>query len=96
VICEHALTEFCSCIPRRPTAYVAEPVEMRPTGERIPPWQCLCVDPWTNRRLRKGQRHRDAIACQPQEDVEAFKAAHGIKDEGLARALRFIEGFRPR
>jgi hypothetical protein len=95
VICEHALTELCSCIPRRPTAYVAEHVEMRPTGERIPPWQCLCVDPWTNRRLRKGQRHKDAIACQPQEDVFAFQVKHDIKNQSVARALMFIESFAP-
>ena len=91
--CEHALTEFCDCIPRRPSAYVAPHVEMRGPGERVPAWECQCRDPFTERRLRKAKRHKDRIACIPQEQVEAFKEAHGLKHDGVARALIFLETF---
>jgi hypothetical protein len=96
VTCEHALTEFCSCIPRRPIAYVAEHVEMKPSGERIKPWSCQCRDPFTERPLRKGKRHPDRIACIPQEDVDAFKQAHNLTHDGVARALIYISTFAPK
>lgn len=95
MICEHGLVEFCTCIPRRPPVYVAEHAALRGPGERLPPWQCQCVDPFTERRLRKGKRHADAIACQPQNEVDFFKAKHGIASDGKARALLFIESFAP-
>jgi hypothetical protein len=88
MICEHALTEFCECIARRPPVYVAPHVEMRGPGERLPPWSCQCD-------LPRYKRHKDRIACQPQEDVFAFQVKHGIKNQSVARALRFIESFAP-
>jgi hypothetical protein len=88
--CDHALTEFCSCIPRRPPAYVAPHVQMRGPGERLPQWRCTCpgLKPW--------KRHRSEIDCLPAEDVARFKAAHGLRDAGLARSLLFLEQFKPR
>jgi hypothetical protein len=87
--CDHALTEFCECIPRRPPVYVAPHVAMRGPGERLPQWRCTCdVKPY--------KRHKDRIACIPQEDVEAFKAAHNLKHDGVARALLYLESFKPK
>jgi hypothetical protein len=89
VICDHALTEFCSCLPRRPVAYVAEHVEMRGPGERLPAWSCQCQVPHY-------KRHKQESDCIPQADVDAFKAQHGITSDGKARALMFIETFNGR
>jgi hypothetical protein len=81
--CTHALTELCFCLPR-PAPHVGSRVEKT---WRSDPWRCTCA-------VKPYKRHKDAIACQPAEDVEAFRVAHGLKDAGHARALRYIEGFR--
>lgn len=89
VLCAHGLTEMCFCIARRPPVYVRPHVEMKPTGERVPPWSCHCdVKPY--------RRHKSEIECLPQADVDAFKRRHQLTDEGHARALLFIESFAPR
>ena len=56
-------------------------------------FECQCMDAFTGRRLRKAKRHKDRISCIPQEQVEAFKEAHGLKHDGVARALIFLETF---
>lgn len=58
-------------------------------------WACQCVDAWTGRRMSKLRRHKAPAECIPEEDVEAFKAAHGLKDDGHARALMMIEQYNP-
>jgi hypothetical protein len=59
-------------------------------------FECQCSDAFTGRRLRKGKRHPDRIACIPQEDVDAFKQAHGLTHDGVARALLYLESFKPK
>jgi hypothetical protein len=98
--CEHALTEFCECIQRQPAVNLdgslanrvegAVPVDRREAWLlKSEPWSCQCdVKPY--------KRHKDRIACIPQEDVEAFKRAHGLKHDGVARALLYIESFAPK
>ena len=89
MICEHALTEFCTCIPRRPPVYVRPHVEMKQTGERLPPWSCHCA-------VKPYRRHSSEIECIPQKTVDAFKRKHRLTNDGLARALLFIESFAPK
>ena len=89
-ICTHALTEMCSCLPRRPPAYVAPHVAMRGPGERLPAWKCQCD-------LPHYKRHHVEWECFTKAEVAAFRAQHPtIKTDAHARVLRFIESFAPR
>jgi hypothetical protein len=70
------------------------PALYRRPGEGVPPWACQCRRPDGRRLLRK-YRHTSEMGCIPQSDVDAFKAAHGLKNDGHARALLYIETFAP-
>jgi hypothetical protein len=94
VICTHALTAFCECVPRRPSVYTAPHVAMRPSGERLAPWRCQCTRPDGRPLLRK-YRHESEIDCVSVKTVQAFKTKHTIQSDELAKALLFIESFAP-
>ena len=68
------------------------PALYRRPGEMPPPWTCQCRRA-DGRRLLRNYRHTSAIDCVPREAVEAFKALHGIRSDGKARALMFLETF---
>jgi hypothetical protein len=82
VICEHALAEFCDCIPRRPVAYVAEHVAMRDPGERLPIWRCTCD-------LPRYKRHRFEWDCTPQATIDAWMKITGCNPR-VARELFWL------
>lgn len=48
---------------------------------------CSCQPP--------NPRHASGTQCFTRAQVSAFKAKHGIKSDGLASALMFIETFAP-
>ena len=84
--CDHALTEFCQCIPRRPPVYTAPHVELLP-GRVV--WRCSCRRPDGRPLLRK-YRHTEPWACTPQAQVDAFRAESGCGPK-LARELEWLE-----
>ena len=48
---------------------------------------CSCDPP--------NSRHTSGTQCFSREEVAAFRAAHGIRSDGHARALMFIATFAP-
>lgn len=95
VICEHRSSDWCDCIPRRRSDYVIVPALYRLHGERPPAWACQCRRS-DGRRVPRKYRHTSEIDCVPRAELEAFKATYGIKSDGVAKALMFIETFHPR
>lgn len=88
MICEHPLTAFCSCLPRRPPSYVAPHVQMRGPGERLPSWRCECRRP-DGRPLLRSRRHASEMDCLPLAEVEAFQRDHP-EVKTLANARRML------
>ena len=88
ILCAHALTEPCACLPRHPVVYVAPRVEMKAHPE--PAWSCQCKRP-DGRRLLRNYRHRSPQACLPAEEVAAWRARHlEVKSDGNARVLLWL------
>jgi hypothetical protein len=102
--CPHALTEFCSCIPRRAPVYTAPHVEMKSNHEREPEWRCQCmraIDPmnWRGegwiivKPLLRNDRHTDPRGCISAEALASWRAQHPDcrgSDE-KARALMWLD-----
>ena len=75
-----------------PKRYVIGRAELKAHPE--PGFECQCKREDGRRLLRK-HRHQDERGCMKREDVQAFKAKHGIKSDDLARSLMFLEAFAP-
>jgi hypothetical protein len=87
MICTHALTEFCTCLRRRPPEFTAPHVELLP-GRVV--WRCSCKRP-DGRPLLRNHQHKDPWECLLPGDVLEFWSAHPeIKTESNARRLLWL------